>query len=196
MKNKKILVVASGNQHKIKEIAQILSDFKVVGCSNLGFNQEIDENGSTFYENALIKAKTVSEALDVAVLSDDSGICVEAFDGKPGIHSARYAGDGDDRHNLELLLKNMQNVENRKAWFESCIVYYYKGKIVTATGITEGEIMYSAKGENGFGYDPIFFNYDLNKCFGECTAQEKNSVSHRYRALVKIKELLKKEGII
>ena len=164
MSKKQRIVLASGNAHKIKEIAQMLPEFEVVGYKELGFNEEIVEDGSTFYENALIKAKTVSLALNLPALADDSGICVDALDGQPGIFSARYAGDGVDAHNNALLLENMKGVKNRKAKFVCCMVFYKPdGTIITATGETHGEIMQSEQGENGFGYDPLFFSYDLKK---------------------------------
>ncbi len=194
MENKKRLVLASGNAHKIKEIAKMMPEYEIIGYKELGFNQEIEENGTTFYENALIKAKTISEALDVPALADDSGICVDALNGQPGIYSARYAGDGDDEHNNQLLLKNLEDKADRSAKFVCCMVYYYKGKIITATGETHGKILFSAQGEKGFGYDPIFHSYDIDKCFGISTEEEKNSVSHRFRAIEGIRELLKKEN--
>ncbi len=195
MENKKRLVLASGNAHKIKEIAKMLTEYQVVGYKDLGFNEEIEENGKTFYENALIKAKTISDALGIPALADDSGICVEALNGAPGIYSARYAGDGNDEHNNELLLKNLEGKEDRNAKFVCCMVYYYKGKILTATGETCGKILFEPQGEKGFGYDPIFHSYDIDKCFGISTEEEKNSVSHRFRAIEGIRELLKKENL-
>ena len=189
---RKKLVLASGNKHKIKEIAEMLPEFEVVGYKDLGFDFEIEENGKTFYDNALIKAKTVCEQLKLPCLADDSGICVDALDGAPGIYSARYAGDGVDEHNNELLLKNLENKEDRKAKFVCCMVYYNTdGEIVTATGETHGEILFAPQGENGFGYDPIFYSYDLKKCMGVASAEEKNSVSHRFRAIEGIKNKLK-----
>ncbi|MBQ4098150.1 MAG: RdgB/HAM1 family non-canonical purine NTP pyrophosphatase [Clostridia bacterium] len=189
---RKKLVLASGNKHKIKEIAEMLPEFEVVGYKDLGFDFEIEENGKTFYDNALIKAKTVCEQLKLPCLADDSGICVDALGGAPGIYSARYAGDGVDEHNNELLLKNLEDKENRKAKFVCCMVYYNTdGEIVTATGETHGEILFAPQGENGFGYDPIFYSYDLKKCMGVASAEEKNSVSHRFRAIEGIKNKLK-----
>ena len=187
----KKLCLASGNKHKIKEIAEMLPEYEVIGYKDLGEDFEIVEDGKTFYENALIKAKTVAEKFNIPCLADDSGICVDVLNGEPGIYSARYAGDGDDTHNNNLLLKNLEGETNRKAKFVCCMVYYTpNGEIVTATGETHGEILLSPQGENGFGYDPIFFSYDLNKCMGVASAEEKNSVSHRYRAIVGIKEKL------
>ena len=192
MSEKQRIVLASGNTHKIKEIGQMLPDFEVVGYKDLGFDFEIEEDGTTFYENALIKAKAVATALNLPALADDSGICVDALDGQPGIFSARYAGDGVDEHNNELLLENMQGVENRKAKFVCCMVFYKpNGEIITATGETHGKIMYECQGENGFGYDPLFMSDDLNKCLGVATAEEKNTISHRFRAIQALKEKLK-----
>ncbi len=191
---KKKLVLASGNNHKIKEISQMLPEYEVIGYKSLGADFEIEENGSTFYENALIKAKTVAEYHNLPCLADDSGICVDALNGAPGIYSARYAGDGNDEHNNQLLLKNLESEKNRKAKFVCCMVFYSpNGKIVTATGETLGEILFAPQGENGFGYDPIFYSYDLKKCLGVATDEEKNSISHRYRAIVGLKEKLSKE---
>ena len=178
------IVIASGNKGKIKEFAKILVGFEVVGCKELGVTEEIEENGATFYENALIKAKYVAEKLKVPALADDSGLVVESLNGAPGIYSARYAGeDANDEKNIDKLLCEMQNFENRKAKFVSALVLYYpNGEVVSAIGETEGEILPERQGENGFGYDPVFYSYDLNKSFGEASDEEKNSVSHRARA--------------
>ncbi len=188
---KRKIVVATGNKAKLREIRQILSDFEVVSMQEMGFDQDIEENGTTFYENALIKAKTVATYLNLPALADDSGICVNALDDAPGIYSARYAGDGIDEHNNQLLLKNMQGKIDRRARFVCCMVYYTPdGVIKTATGETHGKILDSLEGVNGFGYDPLFFSDDLNKSLGVASAEEKNSISHRARALNKIKELI------
>lgn len=189
---KQRIVLASGNAHKIKEISDMLPEFEVVGYKDLGFDFEIEEDGKTFYENALIKAKAVSNALNLPALADDSGICVDALEGQPGIYSARYAGDGIDQHNNELLLKNMQGKTNRKAKFVCCMVFYKpNGEIITATGETHGEILDKCYGENGFGYDPLFFSHDLNQCLGIAPAEEKNKISHRFRAVNALREKLK-----
>ena len=188
---KKKIVVASGNKAKIREISEILTDYEIISCKDAGFVGDIIEDGKTFLENALIKAKTVAEALNIPALADDSGICVDALGGAPGIYSARYAGDGNDDHNNELLLKNMQGEKNRNAKFVCCMVYYRPdGKIVTATGETHGEIMDKCYGENGFGYDPLFFSHDLNKCLGIASDTEKNTISHRFRAIEGINKKL------
>ena len=192
MSKKQRIVLASGNAHKIKEISQMLPEFEVVGYKELGFTEEIVEDGKTFYENALIKAKTVSLFLNLPALADDSGICVDALGGEPGIYSARCAGDGIDKHNNELLLKNMEGKTDRKAKFVCCMVFYKpSGEIITATGETHGEIMHGERGENGFGYDPLFYSYDLNKCLGIASAEEKNTISHRFRAISALRDKLK-----
>lgn len=184
--DKKKIVVASGNAHKIKEIAAMLPDYEIVGYKQFA-DFEIEETGKTFYDNALIKAKSVAERLNLPALADDSGLCVDALNGAPGIYSARYAGDGVDEHNNELLLKNMKGVTDRRAKFVCCMVYYdVNGEILSATGEVKGEILTERQGENGFGYDPIFYSYELAKPMGKASAEEKNSVSHRHRALAEI----------
>ena len=188
----KTIVVASGNKGKLKEIQEMLCDYKVRGYKEFDLDFEIEENGKTFFENALIKAKAVSEALNMPALADDSGIVVEALGGMPGIYSARYAGDGIDEHNNQLLLKNLQGVENRNAKFVCCMVYYMPdGNIITASGETYGKVMQSPQGNNGFGYDCIFFSDDLQKGLGVASDEEKNTISHRSRALKALMEKLK-----
>ncbi len=193
--DRKTLVLASGNAGKIREFAEMFPEFTVKGYKEFGQDYEIEETGSTFYENALIKAKTVAEALGLPALADDSGLCVKALSGAPGIFSARYAGDGNDEHNIEKLLKNLEGEKDRSAKFVCALVLYYpNGKIVSAEGKTEGEILFNKDGENGFGYDPIFYSKDLKKSFGKATEKEKNSVSHRARAIAKLKEKLYNGG--
>lgn len=184
------LIVASNNNGKIKEIKEILKDvYEIVPMGEAGFNEEIEENGSTFFENALIKAKAVSEALGVNALADDSGLCVDALGGAPGIYSARFSGvHGDDAANRKKLLselKNLKNPDERKAKFVSSVVLYKRdGEVVSGMGETHGIIGFKEEGENGFGYDSLFVSDDLGKSFGVATAEEKNAVSHRKRALI------------
>lgn len=193
------LVIASNNKNKIIEITQILGNFfdKLYSLKDLGIDIEIAETGSTFYENALIKAKEISKLTNMAALSDDSGLEVAALCGAPGVYSARYAGENaTDEKNNALLLKNMEKITKRQAQFVSSIVLYYPdGKIVSALGSTQGEILYKEKGKNGFGYDPLFYSYDLHKSFGESKQEEKNMVSHRARALAQIKDILLKGNL-
>lgn len=188
------LVVASGNKGKINEIKSILGDvYEVVSMQELGFNEDIEETGLTFFENALIKAKTVCKALNMPALADDSGLMVDALDGAPGIYSARYSGEhGNDKSNRDLLIKNLENASNRKAKFASSVVLYYPNdNYIDGYGETLGEILYEEKGENGFGYDCIFLSDDLKISFGEASFEDKNKVSHRYRALLNLSNKLK-----
>lgn len=182
----KKLVVASGNKGKIKEIKNILGGiYEVIPMAELGFDSDVEETGSTFFENALIKAKTVSIALNADALADDSGLVVDALSGAPGIYSARYAGEhGNDKLNRVLLLKNLENEENRKAKFVSSVVLYKTdGTYLSGYGETLGTILYEEDGENGFGYDCIFKSDDLGVSFGVASFEDKNKVSHRFRAL-------------
>lgn len=195
MENKKTLVLASSNKGKIREIAEMFPELNVVGYKDLGFDEEIEETGETFYENAFIKAKTVSEKIGFPALSDDSGLCVDALGGAPGIFSARYSGFGDEA-NIDLLLKNMQNVTERGAHFHCSAVYYDKGNVIFAEGNVYGKILTEREGKGGFGYDPVFYCDELGKSFGTATEKEKNSVSHRARAMAEMKRLLKQNGII
>ena len=190
-RNEKIrLVVASGNKNKLREIAEIFTDFEVCSQKEMGFDEDVEETGTTFAENALIKARAASAALGEMVLADDSGLCVDALDGAPGVYSARYCGyHGDDEKNRKVLLKNMEGITNRRAHFTSAIALVYPdGRELLAEGHTYGEILHEETGNGGFGYDCLFFNDDLQKSFGVATAEEKNKVSHRFRAL---QELLK-----
>ena len=189
------LVIASGNKGKIKEIKEILGGiFEVVPMSELGFNSDIEETGTTFFENALIKAKTVSLALNENVLADDSGLAVDILNDAPGVYSARYSGEhGNDKSNRDLLLKNLENQTNRKAKFISSVVLYKKdGTYIDGYGETLGTIMHEEMGENGFGYDCIFLSDDLQKSFGIASAEEKNAVSHRFRAIQDLYKKLRK----
>lgn len=192
---KKTLVVASGNAHKLREIAEIFTQFDVISQKELGFMEEVEENGATFVENALIKARAASQALGCIALADDSGLCVNALGGQPGIYSARYCGHhGSDQENRQLLLQNMQGMADRTAHFHSAIaVVFPDGRELVAEGQTFGDILTEEVGEGGFGYDPIFFSHDLKKSFGVATAEEKNGVSHRFRALQKMWALLQGE---
>ncbi len=182
---KKRLVVASSNVNKLREIQEIFPDFEVVSQKQMGFLEEVEETGETFMENALLKARAVSSALQIPTLADDSGLCVETLDGAPGVYSARYSGGhGNDSENRRLLLKNMEGKTNRRAYFACAVALVYPdGKTLTAEGRTYGDILTEEQGTGGFGYDPLFMSEDLEKSFGEATAEEKNGVSHRFRAL-------------
>lgn len=188
----KKIVVATGNKDKIREISTMLKDYEIISCKDAGFVGEIIEDGKTFYENALIKAKTVSKALNVDAVADDSGISVEYLNGEPGIYSARYSEEGTDEKNNEKLLQKLKGVKDRRAKFCCCLVLYKtNGEIVSAYGETLGEIMEKEEGTNGFGYDPLFYSYDLEKSLGVATDEEKNTISHRARALKDLMEKIK-----
>ena len=191
-RNEKIrLVVASGNKNKLREIAEIFTDFDVRSQKEMGFDEDVEETGLTFAENALIKARAASKALGEMVLADDSGLCVDALNGAPGVFSARYCGHhGSDEENRKVLMKNMEGVENRRAHFTSAIALVFPdGRELVAEGNTHGEILMEEVGDGGFGYDCIFMSEDLKKSFGVATAEEKNRVSHRFRALQKMLEI-------
>ena len=185
-RNEKIrLVVASGNKNKLREIAEIFTEFEVVSQKQMGFDEDVEETGLTFAENALIKARAAAKALNEIVLADDSGLCVDALNGAPGVFSARYCGyHGDDEKNRKVLLQNMEGITDRKAHFTSAIALVFpNGKELVAEGHTYGEILHEETGDGGFGYDCLFFSDDLQKSFGVATAEEKNRVSHRFRGL-------------
>lgn len=182
------IAVASGNAAKIREIKQIFKGAEIVTMRELGFDGEIEENGSSFRENALIKAKFVAQKFNLPALADDSGLCVDYLGGAPGIYSARFSGEGD-RKNNELLLEKLKDTDDRKAHFTSAVCLCFPdGKAYFGEGYTYGEILKEITGSNGFGYDCVFYSYDLKKSFGLASAEEKNSVSHRYRALTDLSE--------
>lgn len=186
------LVAATNNPHKIIEFREILGkNFDVKSLKDLGLKVEVEEDADSFYGNAYKKAKAVSDASGFAALADDSGLIVDALGGAPGVYSARYAGtDGDDEANRKKLLKEMAGVTDfgkRTARFHSSVVIVYPdGTSIAGAGDTEGKILFEEKGAGGFGYDCLFYSEDLGKSFGEATPEEKNSVSHRSRALYDI----------
>lgn len=179
------LIIATHNDHKLKEFKQILKDtnIELVSLKDLKDFDEIVENGSTFLENALIKAKNISLKYNLPVIADDSGVSIEALDNRPGIHSARYSGKGDLENNLKVL-KELENIENRKATFNCVIVVYYPdGNYHHFEGIWPGTIAHEMRGENGFGYDPIFVPDGYNLTVSELGEELKSQISHRAKAL-------------
>jgi len=195
------LILASRNKKKIREMEAILAghfpDVHILSLDDIGFEGDIEENGSTFEENALIKARTALAASGnrIAAIADDSGLSVDALDGAPGVYSARYAGGhGDDAANNALLLKNLAHLpeEARTARFVCCIALVYPdGRELTVRGETQGLIIDEARGEGGFGYDPYFYYAPFGKTFSELSAAEKNAISHRGKAIAKLAETLK-----
>lgn len=185
------IVVASGNAGKIAEIRAIFSDVEIVSMGELGFDGEIEETGKSFKENAKIKAETIAKLYNLPALADDSGLCVDVLNGAPGIYSARFSGEGP-KANRALLLKRMENVPDRRAHFESAVCLCFPdGKTYFGEGRTYGRILQEEIGDKGFGYDSLFFSDDLKKSFGLAEEDEKNSVSHRFRALQDLKSKLK-----
>lgn len=176
------IVLASGNAGKISEFRAMLKDYRVLTPKELGVAFDVEETGSTFYDNALIKARALYELCGLPAIADDSGLCVDALGGAPGVYSARYSG-GNDEDNIAKLLRELGGKKERTAYFECCIVYYDGKDIVNATGRAYGHITDGTMGNGGFGYDPIFLSDDLGKTFGQATDAEKNAVSHRSRAL-------------
>ena len=180
-------VLASNNRKKLEELRGILSAFgyEVVSQREAGLNLEVEETGTTFEENAMLKAKGACHALNMPAVADDSGLVVDALNGGPGVYSARYGGEGlDDTGRYMLLLKNMENIEQRQAKFVSCIACVFPdGHEITARGECRGEITRKPVGSDGCGYDPVFFMPEFGKTMAEMTAEEKNTVSHRAAAL-------------
>ena len=195
------LILASRNKKKIQEVEAILATHFpgvcILSLDDVGYVGDIEENGTTYEENALIKARTAVEAGGhrYAAIADDSGLSVDALDGAPGVYSARYAGGhGDDAANNALLLKNLAHLPEaeRTARFVCCIALVYPdGCEMTVRGETKGIIIDEARGNGGFGYDPYFYYKPFGKTFSELTAEEKNAISHRGKAIAKLAEILK-----
>ena len=195
------VVLASKNPHKLVEIRKITEKFgmELVLESELGVDIEVEETGTTFEENSLLKAEAVMKATGLPALADDSGICVDALGGEPGIYSARYGFDPtlDDFGRLRLLLKNTEAVPDgkRQAQFV-CVISFVtpEGKVIQARGEVHGELLRAPAGVGGFGYDPIFYYPPFGKSLAEVSPEEKNSVSHRANALKVLYEKLKEAG--
>ncbi len=190
------LVLASKNPKKLVELREILSALgvEVVSETDVGVDVDVEETGTTFAENAALKARAVCAACGLPAIADDSGLCVDALNGAPGVYSARYGGEGiSDVDRYKLLLENMRGSFDRRCGFVSAICCAFpNGDEITAQGECRGTLAYAPKGENGFGYDPIFFLPERKKTFAELTAEEKNEISHRGRALVRFKTELEK----
>ena len=190
------IVLASNNKHKIEEFKDILSDYEIVTMAEMGFTDDIEEDGTSFFENAMIKAKAVMDylkgkSMECPVIADDSGLCVSELNGAPGIYSARYSGDHDFVANRKKIFEELNGVEDRTAYFNCTLVMLYpSGEYKTVDGRVYGVITTEEIGDTSFGYDCMFLPGELRKTFGEATAEEKNSVSHRGRAIKKLKELL------
>ena len=195
------VVLAGKNKHKLQEISKITEKFgiELVLQSELGIDLDVEENGTTFEENSFIKAEAVMKATGLPALADDSGIAVDALNGEPGIYSARYGFDDslDDWGRLELLLKNTEHVPDgqRQAQFVCVITMVTpEGQVVQARGEIHGELLRQPVGQNGFGYDPIFYYPPAGMTTAEMSSEAKNEVSHRANALKIFNEKLKEAG--
>lgn len=191
------LILATNNEHKVREMREILGDHfsEMVTLKEAGITHETVEDGSNFRENALKKAREITEITGLPALADDSGLCVLALDGMPGVYSARYASSDDenasDQANRDLLLKNMKDITDRRAYFACAIALTMPdGTSYETEGKFWGEITYEEKGENGFGYDNLFFVPEFNMTSAEMSPEQKNSMSHRGEALRELAKLL------
>ena len=188
------IVFATNNAHKLGEVAQVVGDkLELVTLRECGITEDIPENEATLEGNALAKARYVYSRTGLNCFADDTGLEVDALGGEPGVRSARYATDGhDDEANKHLLLERMQGVENRAAQFRTAVALILDGKEYLFEGIVRGEIATEEHGEGGFGYDPLFFPEGGDKTFAEMSAEAKNEISHRGRAVRKLAEFLQK----
>ena len=187
------VLAATGNKGKIREFSEILAPlgFELISPKDIGIDIDPEETGTTFAENAKIKALAFVREAKIPVIADDSGLMVDYLDGAPGIYSARYA-EGSDADRCEKLLKNMADAKKRSARFVSAVAMVFPdGKTIEAEGVCEGEITLSPAGENGFGYDPVFYIAEFGKTVAQMSADEKNAISHRGKALRLLAEKLK-----
>ena len=194
------IVLASNNAHKLQELRAILTSLgmEVVSQREMGIAVEPNENGTTFEENSYIKAKTIMDCCGLPTIADDSGLMVDALEGAPGVYSARFGGERckTDRDRLEYLLKRMQQIPDglRTAKFVSVITLLTPdGKKIVARGECPGTILHEPRGENGFGYDPVFYVAEAGCTFAQLPAEQKNRISHRARALAAFAQQVRKE---
>ena len=187
------IVFATNNRHKLSEVAAVLGDgFELVTLAEVGITEDIPETGATLEENASIKARYVYERTALDCFADDTGLEVEALDGAPGVHSARYATDGHDfAANNRKLLSELSGISNRKARFRTVISLIRGGVEQQVEGIVEGSIATCESGSEGFGYDPLFIPDGSDVTFAEMTAEAKNAISHRGRAVAALQEVLR-----
>ena len=189
------LILASNNAHKLAEMKAILAPYfdEIVSMGEAGIEHETVEDGKTFMENAVKKAKELAELSGCCAIADDSGLCVDALAGGPGVFSARFAGvHGDDKANNALLLKELEGEHDRGAHYTCAIALAWPdGRLLTAEDYLYGEIAYDERGTNGFGYDPLFLLKELGLRTAELSPEEKNRISHRGKALRKLVEELK-----
>jgi XTP/dITP diphosphohydrolase len=189
------IIAATKNKNKLREFGEILKGFEIISQEDAGIDIDVEETGTTFEENSFLKAKAIYDASGIPAIADDSGLCVDALGGEPGVYSARYGGEGlDDTGRWQLLLKNMEGKENRACKFVSVICCAFPdGTQLMARGEVHGVVAQGPKGEGGFGYDPIFWLPQQGKSMAELTAEEKNKISHRGNALRVFKKELEKK---
>ncbi|MGB3453749.1 MAG: RdgB/HAM1 family non-canonical purine NTP pyrophosphatase [Moheibacter sp.] len=181
------LIFASHNENKVNEIRAVLpKDIHLLSLNDIGFHQEIEENGNTLEENSRIKAETIYKIYGKNVFADDTGLFVESLEGAPGVYSARYAGTGNSADNIEKLFKELKTKSNRKAYFKTVICLFWKNEIHFLSGEIHGEIIDEIRGSEGFGYDPVFVPESYGLTFAEMDLNEKNQISHRARAVQKL----------
>ena len=190
----KEIVFATNNAHKLQEVRQIVGDsYKVLSLSDIDCHDDIPETADTLEGTALIKARYIYDKYGCSCFADDTGLEVDALGGEPGVRSARYATDGhDDEANKRLLLERMEGVENRSAQFRTAVALIIGGEEYLFEGVVRGEISHEELGDGGFGYDPLFIPEDKSVTFAEMTADEKNSISHRGRAVAELVKVLTK----
>ena len=191
------ILIGTNNAHKAQEIRDMLPDFEILRPKDIGLDLDVVENGSSFEENAMIKARAFAEASGMVTLADDSGLVVDCLNGEPGIYSARYCPKpgADDKDRRDYLLENLRKSGAERPWTarfvcEIAVVFPDAGKSLSAAGTCEGEIIPEERGSGGFGYDPIFYMPDKGMTLSEMTEEEKNAVSHRGNAIRKAAPLL------
>lgn len=188
----KKIVIATNNQGKLKEIKQILKEYELLTLKDVNCNIEVEEDQDTFEGNSLKKAKEIAEITNMPCIADDSGLCINEFNGWPGVHTARFLGDDstpEQRNNAILEKMKNLNGDERKAKVKCVVTYYENGQVLVGTGEVEGKIAENPRGDNGFGFDPIF-ELENGKTYAELTKEEKNKISHRKRALENLKKQL------
>lgn len=189
------LVFATNNKHKLEEVCSILGNkIEILSLSDINCFDEIDETAETLEGNALIKARYIYNKYNVNCFADDTGLEVESLGGEPGVYSARYAGEqNDSQANMNKLLQNLTGKKNRNAQFRTVIALIINGEEKLLNGIVKGTITEEKQGDSGFGYDPIFIPEGFSMSFAQMSSEEKNSISHRYRATKKLCEYLKEK---
>jgi XTP/dITP diphosphohydrolase len=191
------LVFATNNKHKIREISDLLDDrFEIIGLADIGITEDIPEDADNLADNALFKARYVHDRTGLNVFADDTGLEVDALDGAPGVYSARYAGPGKSpEDNIIKLLKELEDVEDRKARFRTVIAIIYDNSEYLFEGKVEGAIIQKGRGNGGFGYDPVFMAEGYDLTFAEMPLSEKNKISHRARAMKKLLAFLAQQPV-